>query len=106
MVVTGDYNYSDPVTQAQIENFTQVLENTSYVSNTLYTESWLRSFLQYVERNNDYLNVTIGTETEFIQALKEVINTKFVYKKSNCIFASFLLAMVVPVQSIFFGCEI
>lgn len=56
----------------QIENFTQTLENTSYVSNTLYSESWLRSFLQYVERNNDYLNVSIATETDFIAALKDV----------------------------------
>lgn len=72
VVIAGDYNYSDPVTQAQIENFTQVLENTSYVSNTLYTESWLRSFIQYYDRNKDYLNVSIDTEVEFIAALKKV----------------------------------
>lgn len=71
-MIAGDYNYSDPITQAQIENFTQVLENTSYVSNTLYTESWLRSFLQYIDRNQDYLNVSIATEVEFIEALKKV----------------------------------
>ncbi|GLV34155.1 Patched-related [Carabus blaptoides fortunei] len=72
VIIAGDYNYSDPLTQMQIENFTQILENTSYISNPLYTESWLRSFLQYVERNQDYLNVTIATETEFIAALKEL----------------------------------
>lgn len=72
VLIDGKYNYSDPITQMQIENFTQTLENTSYISNPLYTESWLRSFLQYVERNQDYLNVSIATETEFIAALKEV----------------------------------
>lgn len=77
VVIAGDYNYSDPVTQAQIENFTQVLENTSYVSNTLYTESWLRSFIQYYDRNKDYLNVSIDTEVEFIAALKKVKKTYF-----------------------------
>lgn len=55
-----------------VENFTQTLENTSYISSPLYTESWLRSFIQYVERNEDYLNITIKTQESFISALKEV----------------------------------
>lgn len=42
------------------------------MSNQLYTESWLRSFLSFVERNNEFLNVTIDTEEDFIQVLKEV----------------------------------
>lgn len=51
---------------------TESLENTSYVTSSLYTESWLRSFLSFIERNNDFLNVTIDTEQDFIAALKEV----------------------------------
>ncbi|XP_055372503.1 patched domain-containing protein 3 [Condylostylus longicornis] len=72
VIITGDLNYSDPNTQREIEEFTQKLENTSYVTSPLYTESWLRSFLSYVERNNDYLNVSIDTEESFIDALKEI----------------------------------
>lgn len=72
VVVSGDLNYSDPITQAQIENVMQKLENTSYVTSPLYSESWLRSFLSYVERNNDYLNLTLDNEEDFIDALKEV----------------------------------
>lgn len=74
VVFTGDMNYSDPMTQYQIEELTSQLENTSYVTSSLYTESWLRSFLSFVERNNDFLNVTIDTEIDFIAALKEVSN--------------------------------
>lgn len=63
-------NYSDPVTQEQIENLTRTLEHTSYVTSSLYTESWIRSFLSFVNRN-DYLNLTLDTEKDFIAAVKE-----------------------------------
>lgn len=71
-MVAGDLNYSDPIVQMQIEDVMQQLENTSYVTSPLYSESWLRSFLSYVERNNDYLNLTLDNEQDFIDALKEV----------------------------------
>ena len=73
VIITGDMNYSDPFTQMQIEETLQQLENTSYVTSPIYTESWLRSFLSYVERNNDYLNLTLDSEQQMIDALKEVI---------------------------------
>lgn len=64
-------NYSDPMVQDEIEELTRNLENTSYVTSSLYTESWLRSFVSFVDRNNDYLNLTLDTEQEFIDAVKE-----------------------------------
>ncbi|XP_055600354.1 patched domain-containing protein 3 [Uranotaenia lowii] len=72
VIVTGDLNYSDPNTQAQIEDLMQSLENTSYITSPLYSESWLRSFISYVDRNNDYLNLTLDSEQAFIDALKEI----------------------------------
>lgn len=71
VIVTGDLNYSDPFTQMQIEDVMQRLENTSYVTSSIYTESWLRTFLSFIERS-DYLNISVGTEQEFIDALQEV----------------------------------
>lgn len=71
VIVTGDLNYSDPITQMQIEDTMQRLENTSYVTSSIYTESWLRTFVSFVERS-DYLDVSVGTEQEFIDSLKEV----------------------------------
>lgn len=73
-------NYSDPINQNQIENLMQTLENTSYVLTPLYTESWLRSFLSYIERNNDYLNLTLDTEQNFLDVLKEVRNQFFLFQ--------------------------
>lgn len=72
MVISGQYNYSDTLVQAEVEKLTKRLESTSYISNSLYTESWLKTFLDYVSANNDYLNVTIDNEVDFIQNLKEV----------------------------------
>ncbi|KAB0795639.1 hypothetical protein PPYR_12478 [Photinus pyralis] len=71
VIVSGELNYSDPVIQKEVEHLTQTFENTSYVSGSLYSESWLRSFLSYVEHNNDYLNITIDNENDFLSALKE-----------------------------------
>lgn len=70
LLLTGDLNYSDPRTQKQIEDLTARLENTSYVTSSLYTESWLRSFLSIMSAN--YENTTIDNEVDFIAALREV----------------------------------
>lgn len=72
VLITGDMNYSDPQTQQVIEQLTGRLENTSYVTSSLYSESWLRTFLSFVEENNHFLNVSIDTEAGFIAALREV----------------------------------
>ncbi|XP_044732551.1 patched domain-containing protein 3 isoform X2 [Chrysoperla carnea] len=72
VIVSGEMNYSDPKVQQTIEDVMQSLENTSYISPPIYSESWLRSFLQYMERNQDYLNMSIATEPEFIASLKEL----------------------------------
>lgn len=72
MVISGLYNYSDPDMQEEVDKLTRRLENTSYISNSLYTESWLRTFVDYVSRNNDYLNISIDNEVDFIHNLKEV----------------------------------
>lgn len=90
VVVSGNYNYSDPVIQAQVENLTQTLENSTYISSTLYTESWLRSFIGYVSRNQDYLNATIDNEADFISSLKEVRRRL----KSACPFCSAFLIIL------------
>ncbi|KAJ8914567.1 hypothetical protein NQ315_010031 [Exocentrus adspersus] len=73
VIISGQYDYSNPVVQRRIENLTQTFENTSYISSDrLYTKSWLREFLQYIKRNQDYLNITINTNEEFIRELKEL----------------------------------
>lgn len=93
-------DYSDKFVQQQVENLTQTFENTSYISNPLYTESWLRSFLQYAERNEDYLNISLKTEDGFISALKEVTKST----SPRVLYSDyFILVLVSTNQSFFFG---
>ncbi|KZC09210.1 Patched domain-containing protein 3 [Dufourea novaeangliae] len=71
VVVSGQYDYSNPVIQQQMENLTRSLEASSYISSApIFTESWLRSFLRYV--NNSELNETnITDEKSFMKTLKD-----------------------------------
>lgn len=100
MIISGELNYSDPIVQHQIEDFTQQLENTSYITSPLYTESWLRSFVSYVERNSDYLNITLDSEASFIENLKDLwlfpanpfsLDVKFNEKGDKIIASRFLI---------------
>ncbi len=71
VVISGQLNYSDPEVQAGILDTLESLENTTFIDPT-YTESWLRDFLDYVDRNKDYVPIDISTEAKFIQSLNEV----------------------------------
>lgn len=64
-------DYSNREVQSKVDILTGQLENTSYVTSSDYTESWLRSFLEFYDRNSEYINGTIDTEQSFIKTLKE-----------------------------------
>lgn len=100
VIVSGELNYSDPNTQNDIEELTQTFENSTFVSNSLYTESWVRSFTSYIRRNGEDLNVTIDTEEDFISTLKSVIvfviskiNNEFDSNFNFCLFLVFFLIL-------------
>lgn len=58
-----------------MELLTQRLENTSYVT-PVYTESWLRSFQMFLDKNADFFNISIKSEDDFIAVLKEVTEVR------------------------------
>ena len=70
-MISGLYDYSSPEVQAGLERLLSELENTTYID-PLYTESWLRDFLDYVKRNQDYSPIDISNEQAFIEALNAV----------------------------------
>lgn len=73
MIISGEYDYSDPVIQMQVENLMKSLEASKYISaKPIYSESWLRSFRRYLLDNEDIVNVTIKDESSFNKALKEM----------------------------------
>lgn len=88
----------------------QNFENSSFVSNSLYTESWFRSFTSYVRRNGDYLNVSIDTEEDFIKNLKSVSLLRSVWKRQglNNVY-NFLwsfIVMALQTKSVFAGHQV
>ena len=74
--MSGLLDYSDPEVQQDMESLVQALENTTYI-HPAYTESWLRSFMDYVTRWSDYPGgpeLRVDTEQNFISTLKDVSN--------------------------------
>lgn len=51
----------------------QKFENMSYIAGPLYTESWIRAWLGFLDRNQEYLGLNVSTEQDFIDNLREVI---------------------------------
>ena len=76
--MSGDYDYSNPQVQEDMEKLLTAMENTTYIDPT-YTESWLRALLDYVDRWKDYpgSNLDITDEQSFIKTLQEVKSTLF-----------------------------
>ena len=81
--MSGLLDYSEPEVQRDMEALVQALENTTYI-HPAYTESWLRSFMDYVTRWSDYPGgpeLRVDTEQNFISTLKDVSNLSdsFIY---------------------------
>ncbi|KAL4113456.1 hypothetical protein QTP88_017073 [Uroleucon formosanum] len=72
VIIAGELDYWDVDVQNEIENLTKTFENSTFISSPLYTESWLRSFVNYVNRNQEELNVTIDTRETFLQTLNNL----------------------------------
>lgn len=115
MVITGELEYWNVTVQNEIENLTQIFENSSFISSSsFYTESWLRSFLGYAGGNEEDFNVTIGTPQSFISVLKEVsVETlKYVSTFIEYVFRFFctnfliFIVMVIPIESVLTGFKI
>lgn len=73
VIISGQYDYSDPLIQQQVENLTHSLESSKWIGSGIYTESWLRSFLASVEdlKEEEDFNYTITNEQSFIEVLRE-----------------------------------
>lgn len=72
-MISGELDYWEESVQNEIENLTRTFEQSPYVSSSsFFTESWLRSFKGYVDRNRDTMNISIDTKENFMKTLKEV----------------------------------
>ena len=72
VVISGHLDYSDPVIQSDLENLMRQLESTTFID-PVYSESWLRDLLDYVDRNKDYDDtLDISSEDKFVDVLNRV----------------------------------
>jgi len=76
VVISGELDYSSKKVQQNIEHLLSSLENTTYID-PIYSESWLRSFVDYVDRWKDYpgSDLNIDDEQSFIKTLRELYLT-------------------------------
>nr|XP_053643838.1 patched domain-containing protein 3-like [Cherax quadricarinatus]XP_053643839.1 patched domain-containing protein 3-like [Cherax quadricarinatus] len=72
VVITGDVEYSDPKTQEELLVLLKKFESTKYSGSPIYTESWLRAWLGFVKRNQEFLGFNITSEEDFCTQLKEL----------------------------------
>ncbi|CAG0887174.1 unnamed protein product [Cyprideis torosa] len=72
VVISGDYNYSDPKIRDEVESVISQMENTTYVAESLFTDSWLREFMPLVESNKLWYDINIDTEEDFIYNLEDL----------------------------------
>ena len=76
VVISGALNYSSPKVQSDLELILERFENSSFVDPS-YTESWLRDFLDFVRRSEEYEPIDISDEKKFITQLTEVGSSSF-----------------------------
>jgi hypothetical protein len=54
VALIGEYDYSEPAVQSTIEWMTSAVEKSNEkLGDDIYTDSWLRAFLQFVQRSNE-----------------------------------------------------
>ena len=75
-MLIGDYDYSDSTVQSRVEWITSSVEKSNEkLNDDLYTDSWLRAFLQFVQSNNELSTnqLDINGMANFTNILKNVI---------------------------------
>ena len=80
VVFSGSLNYSSPKIQSDIELIMQRFENSTYIDST-FTESWLRDFLDYIHRSEEYAPIDISDEHKFIEHLTQARWRDQLFKK-------------------------
>ena len=72
MILEGRHAYWEPQVQQQLETLMQTFENSTYVMDKLYTDCWLREWLNLVENSQGVLNIDVSTREAWMASLKEV----------------------------------
>ena len=72
VVVQGRLDYSDPEVQRKVEYLLETFENSSYVEDRFYTESWLRDWVNFVDTSASILDLNTSTPEQWLDSYKTV----------------------------------
>lgn len=72
VVVEGEMNYFSESTQEKVERLLQTFENSTYVEEKFYTESWLRDWTDFLLTSSDILGLNITNYQQWRKELKSV----------------------------------
>lgn len=75
VIINDTLNYADPVVQAKIERILTRFESSEYVANKSLTESWLRSYLSFVEQEDSFLflqSLNMSNQDDFYTGLRSI----------------------------------
>ncbi|KAF0307599.1 Patched domain-containing protein 3 [Amphibalanus amphitrite] len=72
VILNGTLPYWEPEIQEQVETLMETFENSTYVSDRLYNDCWLREWVNLVENSRGILNFNVSTPEEWISSLKSV----------------------------------
>ncbi len=78
--MVGHYDYSRPAVQEEIENITRMIEASHpYLKNDIYTDSWLRSYLDFTQitMTEGAAEKLLNNETSFNTYLQTVCTVYF-----------------------------
>ena len=78
-MIGGAVDYWNKTTQQDIEDMQSALESSKYFREDVYTQSWLRNFLSFVQRRNDLRSlkdtyIDLSDKTSFVHSLQTVTN--------------------------------
>ena len=75
VVINKTLNYADPKVQTQIESLLSKYESSNYIANSTLTESWLRSYLNFLNQKDSAIftqTLNLTDEKDFYLGFREI----------------------------------
>ena len=75
VVINQTLNYADPLVQDKVEKILSTFESSPYVAESFLTESWLRSYLQFIKQEDSFLflqSLNLTNQDDFYTGLRSI----------------------------------
>lgn len=75
VVINQTLNYADPAVQEKVDKILSRFESSQYVAESFLTESWLRSYLQFIKQEDSFLflqSLNLTNQDDFYAGLRSI----------------------------------